>query len=139
MAAKSFGSASGNKALHPPWCEYGEMLSNSTGVEAWCRRGTETERVYQCMLVCLINEIHIPLNVCKLRHTCKPWSANNLMNNIRVKLSLTHAAREYRRKQKTLLMSCFKRCKSCQCAGCVLEHAVGLLCCVDIYELSLLY
>lgn len=38
MDAKYFGSASGNTASHPLWCEYGEVLSDSTGVEAQCHK-----------------------------------------------------------------------------------------------------
>lgn len=60
------------------------------------------------------------------------YSSRVLMNNTSVGIQCTlaflshmHAAREYRRKQRTFLMSCFNPCKSCQRAGCVLEHAVG--------------
>lgn len=111
MAAKNFGSASGNTASHCLWCDCGECC--------WIQQA-QWLSVAEC--------------VC--------WNASSsrrVMNNIShstASLSLTHAARDCRRKQKTLLMSCFKLCKSCHSAGCVLEDAVDLQCCVDSYRVN---
>lgn len=133
MAANYFGSASGNTMPHSVWCEYGETLSDSTGVEALCLRRS----VCVWMGACLIAGIQPP--------KATIYSSRVLMNNTSVGIQCTlaflshmHAAREYRRKQRTFLMSCFNPCKSCQRAGCVLEHAVGLLCWVE-YHCAILY
>lgn len=92
-------------------------------------RGSVSQKDTVCvrMGACLIAEIQPP--------KATIYSSRVLMNNTSVGiqctlafLSLMHAAREYRRKQRTFLMSCFSPCKSCQRAGCVLENAVGLLC-----------
>lgn len=66
------------------------------------------------------------------RYMCTCGDVDRSAPDIKASLLPTHAAPEYRRKQKTLLMSCFNLCKSCQ-AGQVLwsEDAVGLPCCVD--------
>lgn len=88
------------------WCEHGEVLSDSTGLVA--------QKDSACMngqFDCLIAEIQPP--------QATMYSGRILINGARVGiqctvafLSLTHAAREYRRKQRTFLMSCFNPCKS---------------------------
>lgn len=112
MAAKYFGSASGNAASRPPQLQIrGNIVrfNSCSGLVSW----------RLCTNACLF--------LWSLKFNSQPVTV------------LTHAAREYRRKHKTLLMSCFNPCKSCHEAGCVSEVAVGLLWyCVDLYDLSLL-
>lgn len=91
-------------------------------------RGSVSQKECVCMNGCLFDR----WNSASKSYTL---SSRVLMNNTSVGIQCTlaflshmHAAREYRRKQRTFLMSCFNPCKSCQRAGCVLEHAVGLLC-----------
>lgn len=111
MAVEYFVTASGNMASCPVWCDYREM---SHSAKALCRR--QSVPLY-IVIFSLISHI-------SYHSLCTIWQI----------MSLTLAAREYRHKQKTLLMRCFKLCKSCCCGRLWFAVLVWILlsvhCCV---------